>query len=343
MILYTHHLDIVRPHGIFWFRLPQPYHNGYTPLGKNCLGDPYTTNVHSTCMCGYPLVEYDLQRPPLNRGKSASMFQHPNNNEDPHFHDNQQSTPTSNSPPTFHALPKDNNNNNVTTESVILSSLDTTEMLFKIANDSLIDEDKWVEVSRECIERIKGSRKIRKCKVEYGETYSDPCKLIMRKMKIKLYHMPIEVVMNDVIEEINWNVDPSCFLDLTYGQSDSLSKTEKVLNLIDESCSQLIFAITTRGIIRVARNPVDGQRITHSQLASGDSVYAAGKIVFKENKIVELNNDSGHYKPFDMSVIPLVEKFLRYLLEGGKCIFADHVSHRDVLSKKIKNDKDNCQ
>lgn len=45
----------------------------------------------------------------------------------------------------------------------------------------------------------------------------------------------------------------------------------------------------------------------HSHLANGKKVLAAGTLVFREGKLVEMTNNSGHYRPTDEEMLAIIQ------------------------------------
>ncbi len=72
----------------------------------------------------------------------------------------------------------------------------------------------------------------------------------------------------------------------------------------------------------------------HSYLANGKKVLAAGSLVFQDGKLVEMTNNSGHYRPTDEEMLATIkalydasgetlEYFISYLGQSGcfkKCL-----------------------
>jgi hypothetical protein len=79
--------------------------------------------------------------------------------------------------------------------------------------------------------------------------------------------------------------------------------------------ARLIYIVDTNNNIRVAPEKCGHERPTHSELAQGKSVHAAGELEFSKDSedspwhLIQINNGSGHYRP-DTKALQLVKQLL---------------------------------
>lgn len=210
--------------------------------------------------------------------------------------------------------------------------------LFQLFDSALIDESEWVEMSRAVMKRVRTTQEDVKNTPRGAKRAM--CRRLASEAKLLLYHLPLRVVVQDIAEELDYDVPPHMRLELTDETLTPLQCNTQLQQLIHVHCQRLIYVVTIHGQVFVAPAPDNDDRITHSQLAGGLPVHGAGEIVFSNHdvptcdwKIVEINNASGHYEPSAESLAAILN-CLHILLEPS--IWSTPVQLIDELTRRKK-------
>lgn len=195
--------------------------------------------------------------------------------------------------------------------------------LFALLDELCIDEDEWSNIV------VEATRRVQKVKKEMRrKSTSVHCQEFRRHLlREPLHFMEMKVVLNDIACDLSYETSEYVCEELTRPTwsvqdrynilSDMLSKQSKYSSSTYE---RLVYTIQCHGALKVSSAPKHGDRISHSQLAAGLPVYAAGELVFERTattwKLIEINNASGHYRP-SPHALPRVEACLRIILDDS--------------------------
>lgn len=91
---------------------------------------------------------------------------------------------------------------------------------------------------------------------------------------------------------------------------DTRSATERMANMPRESTDQANFIMTGNGSFRADKHPTVGRRHHTSLVRKGGPVAGAGKITVHNGRLIEVTDESGHYKP-GRTMMKNVEKQLK--------------------------------
>ncbi len=129
-------------------------------------------------------------------------------------------------------------------------------------------------------------------------------KVIIAAEKFRLLNLQLPVSLNNIIQDSPEAQSrylaptPNALYDLTVRDGVLYLGNSRTPYSTDPTVSETIIGIDERGTIRVMPNDLDSiDRVFHSTLFSAGSLRFAGVVQVVNGRIVELINDSGHYRP----------------------------------------------